>query len=296
MAGTSLLALIDDIALLLDDVAVMTKIAAKKSAGVLGDDLALNAEQVQGLAANRELPVVYAVAKGSLRNKAILVPVAMLLAVFASWAILPLLMIGGAYLCFEGAEKLWHSFHKTAEDRARHAAELKALLDGKTDMVVYEKEKIKGAVRTDFILSAEIIVITLSVVATKSYMFQFGVLVCMSIIMTVGVYGLVAGIIKLDDAGLYLQKSTSAFKQFLGRMLLNAAAPLMKLLSVVGTAAMFMVGGEFLVHGIPMIYRALEPHAWYVQILGNSVVGLTVGALLVAIVTGVSKFRNKRSS
>lgn len=293
MAGSSLLALIDDIALLLDDVAVMTKIAAKKTAGVLGDDLALNAEQVQGLAANRELPVIYAVAKGSLRNKAILVPVAMLLSVFASWAILPLLMIGGAYLCFEGAEKLWHSFHTTAEDKAAHAAELAALLDGKTDMVAYEKDKIKGAVRTDFILSAEIIVITLSVVATKSYAFQATVLIGMSLLMTGGVYGLVAGIIKLDDAGLYLQKSASRAKQLLGRMLFNTAAPLMKLLSIVGTAAMFMVGGEFLVHGVPTVHHMLEPYPWYVQTLGNSMVGLAVGAALVALITTISKLRKK---
>ncbi len=296
MAGSSLLTLIDDIAVLLDDIAVMTKIAAKKTAGVLGDDLALNAEQVQGIAAKRELPVVYAVAKGSLRNKAILVPIAMLLSVFAPWAIMPLLMVGGAFLCYEGAEKLWHSFHSTAEEKAAHAAELAALLDGKTDMVAYEKDKIKGAIRTDFILSAEIIVITLSVVAAKSYAFQAAVLVGMSILMTVGVYGLVAGIIKLDDAGLHLQKSASAFKQRLGKLLFNAAAPLMKLLSIVGTAAMFMVGGEFLVHGVGPIHHALQPYPWYVQTLGNAGVGIVVGAILVAILTGVSKLRNKASA
>lgn len=296
MAGSSLFALIDDLAVLLDDIAVMTKVAAKKTVGVLGDDLALNAEQVQGIAAKRELPVVYAVAKGSLRNKAILVPVAMLLSVVAPWAIMPLLMLGGAYLCFEGAEKLWHSFHATKDEKAAHAAELATLLDGKTDMVAYEKDKIKGAIRTDFILSAEIIVITLSVVATKSYAFQAAVLVGMSILMTVGVYGLVGGIIKLDDAGLYLQKSTSAFKQSLGRMLFNSAAPLMKLLSVVGTAAMFMVGGEFLVHGIPLVHHMLQPHPWYVQTLGNSAVGLVVGAVLVTIITGISKLRSKGQS
>ncbi len=296
MAGSSLLTLIDDIAVLLDDIAVMTKIAAKKTAGVLGDDLALNAEQVQGIAAKRELPVVWAVAKGSLRNKAILVPIAMLLSVFAPWAIMPLLMVGGAFLCYEGAEKLWHSFHTTAEDKARHAAELAALLDGKTDMVAYEKEKIKGAIRTDFILSAEIIVITLSVVAAKSYAFQAAVLVGMSLLMTVGVYGLVAGIIKLDDVGLHLQKSASAIKKAVGRMLFNAAAPLMKLLSIVGTAAMFMVGGEFLVHGIGPIHHALQPFPWYIQTLGNAAVGIVVGAVIVAIITGFSKLRNKESA
>ena len=296
MAGSSLLTLIDDIAVLLDDIAVMTKIAAKKTAGVLGDDLALNAEQVQGIAAKRELPVVWAVANGSMRNKAILVPIAMLLSVFAPWAIMPLLMVGGAFLCYEGAEKLWHSFHTTAEDKARHAAELAALLDGKTDMVAYEKEKIKGAIRTDFILSAEIIVITLSVVAAKSYAFQAAVLVGMSLLMTVGVYGLVAGIIKLDDVGLHLQKSASAIKKAVGRMLFNAAAPLMKLLSIVGTAAMFMVGGEFLVHGIGPIHHALQPFPWYIQTLGNAAVGIVVGAVIVAIITGFSKLRNKESA
>ena len=240
--------------------------------------------------------MIYAVAKGSAKNKAILVPVAMLLSVFAPWAIMPLLMIGGAYLCFEGAEKIWHSLHKTAAELAAHAAELAALLDGKIDMVAYEKEKIKGAIRTDFILSAEIIVISLSVVATKSYAFQVAVLIGMSILMTVGVYGLVAGIIKLDDAGLYLQKSTNSIKQTLGKLLFNSAAPLMKLLSIVGTAAMFMVGGEFLVHGIPVIHHMLEPHPAYIQILGNSLVGFIVGALLVAIVTGISKLRHKDKS
>jgi predicted DNA repair protein MutK len=296
MAGSSLLTLLDDIAVLLDDIALMTKLAAQKTVGVLGDDLALNAEQIQGVSAKRELPVVYAVAKGSLRNKAILVPVAMLLSVFAPWAIMPLLMIGGAYLCFEGAEKLWHSFHSTPGDKVAHAAELAALLDGKTDMVAYEKDKIRGAIRTDFILSAEIIVITLSIVATRSYAFQAAILVGMSILMTVGVYGLVGGIIKLDDAGLHLQKSANAMTQLFGKLLFNAAAPLMKLLSVVGTAAMFMVGGEFLVHGIPAVYHALEPHPWYLQIVGNSIVGLAIGALIVLIINSVSKFRPKVSS
>ena len=293
MAGSSLLTLLDDIAVLLDDIALMTKLAAQKTVGVLGDDLALNAEQIQGVSAKRELPVVYAVAKGSLCNKAILVPVAMLLSVFAPWAIMPLLMIGGAYLCFEGAEKLWHSFHSTPGDKVAHAAELAALLDGKTDMVAYEKDKIRGAIRTDFILSAEIIVITLSIVATRSYAFQAAILVGMSILMTVGVYGLVGGIIKLDDAGLHLQKSANAMTQLFGKLLFNAAAPLMKLLSVVGTAAMFMVGGEFLVHGIPAVHHALEPHPWYLQIAGNSIVGLSIGALIVLIINSVSKFRNK---
>lgn len=296
MASSSLFTLIDDIAVLLDDVAVMTKVAAQKTVGVLGDDLALNAEQVQGIAAKRELPVVYAVAKGSLRNKAILVPAAMLLSVFAPWAILPLLMLGGAYLCFEGAEKLWHSWHTTAEDKARRIQELAVLLEGKTDMVAYEQDKIKGAIRTDFILSAEIIVITLSVVATKSYAFQAAVLVGMSILMTVGVYGLVGAIIKLDDAGLYFKQQTSIFKQKLGHILFNAAAPLMKLLSIVGTAAMFMVGGEFLVHGVPPLHHAIEPFPTLLEVACNSLVGLIVGAVLVAIANNVQRFKKVKKA
>lgn len=292
MASSSLFTLIDDIAVLLDDIAAMTKVAAQKTVGVLGDDLALNAEQVQGIAAKRELPVVYAVAKGSLKNKAILVPGAMLLSIFAPWAILPLLMLGGAYLCFEGAEKVWHSLHATAEDKAKRAEELAAILDNQNDMVSYENDKIKGAIRTDFILSAEIIVITLSVVAAKSYAFQASVLVGMSILMTVGVYGLVAGIIKMDDVGFYLKKKKSLFYQKVGNFLVNAAAPLMKLLSIVGTAAMFMVGGEFLVHGIPPLHHALESYPSIVKILGNSVVGIFVGGLLVFLGSVVQRLRN----
>ena len=199
MAGTTLLALIDDIATLLDDVATMTKVAAKKTAGVLGDDLALNAQQVTGVQASRELPVVWAVAKGSLANKAILVPAALLISWLAPWLITPLLMLGGAFLCFEGFEKLAHKFlHSKAEDEAEHRETLEAVADPNVDLVAYEKEKIKGAVRTDFILSAEIVVITLGTVAAASLGQRVAVLVGISLLMTVGVYGLVAGIVKLD--------------------------------------------------------------------------------------------------
>ena len=262
MAGSSLFALIDDIATLLDDVSVMTKVAAKKTAGVLGDDLALNAQQVTGVKADRELPVVWAVAKGSMVNKAILVPAALLISWLAPWLITPLLMLGGAFLCFEGFEKLAHKFlHSKHEDEAAHRETLQAVADPNVDLVAFEKEKIKGAVRTDFILSAEIVVITLGTVAAASLGQRVAVLVGISLLMTVGVYGLVAGIVKLDDLGLHLQRSASAFTRRVGAAILGFAPWLMKTLSVVGTAAMFMVGGGILLHGWPTAAHAVEHFA-----------------------------------
>jgi predicted DNA repair protein MutK len=259
MAGSSFFALLDDIATLLDDVSLMTKVAAKKTAGVLGDDLALNAQQVTGVHADRELPVVWAVAKGSLLNKAILVPAALLISWVAHWAITPLLMLGGLYLCFEGVEKLAHAFFHKPDEEAEHHAELVAAVnDAQIDLVAFEQDKIKGAIRTDFVLSAEIIVITLGTVATASLDKQVAVLVGISLLMTVGVYGLVAGIVKLDDAGLYLAARAQAWKQALGRALLTFAPWLMKALSVVGTAAMFLVGGGILLHGLPTVNHAIE--------------------------------------
>ncbi|RYF64484.1 MAG: DUF808 domain-containing protein, partial [Comamonadaceae bacterium] len=241
--ASSLLLLLDDIATVLDDVSVLTKVAAKKTAGVLGDDLALNAQQVTGVKADRELPVVWAVAKGSAINKLILVPAALAIATFLPWLITPLLMVGGAFLCFEGVEKLLHKFlHKeeAAADTARHA---QAVADPAVDVFAIEKEKVKGAIRTDFILSAEIIVISLGAVTGQPFVTQLGVLVAISVAMTIGVYGLVAGIVKLDDAGLYLSRRASSGARALGRGILAFAPWLMKGLSVVGTAAMFLVGG-----------------------------------------------------
>lgn len=264
MAGASLLALIDDIATVLDDVALMTKVAAKKTAGVLGDDLALNAEQVSGVRAERELPVVWAVAKGSMKNKLILVPAALLISAVAPWAITPLLMVGGAYLCFEGFEKLAHKFlHGKAEVEAEHAATVQAISDPAVDWVAFEQEKIRGAIRTDFVLSAEIVVIALGTVQDAAFAAQVAVIAGIAVIMTVGVYGLVAGIVKLDDAGLHLVKDDAAhawagFKRALGQSLLRVAPYLMKTLSVVGTAAMFMVGGGILLHGLPYSHEALH--------------------------------------
>jgi hypothetical protein len=277
--ASSLLALIDDIATILDDVAVMSKVAAKKTAGVLGDDLALNAQQVSGVNPDRELPVVWAVAKGSFVNKAILVPAALLISYIAPWAITPLLMIGGAYLCFEGFEKLAHKFLHSKEDSAKHHDELiKAMSDPSVDLVALEKEKIKGAVRTDFILSAEIIVISLGTVATAPWLSKIGVLVAISIIMTVGVYGLVAGIVKIDDLGLHLKETSSKLMQNIGNGLLVAAPKLMRLLTVVGTAAMFMVGGSILVHGV-------HPVAEMVEAAKHSVAGVAgIGGVLSAVV------------
>ena len=300
--ASSLFVLLDDIATILDDVAVMTKVAAKKTAGVLGDDLALNAQQVTGVNADRELPVVWAVAKGSLMNKAILVPAALAIATFAPWAITPLLMIGGAFLCFEGFEKLAHKYlHSPEEDKAHHQELVQAVADPQVDMVKFEQDKIKGAVRTDFILSAEIIVISLGTVAGVAFQSQLAVLVAISLAMTVGVYGLVAGIVKLDDAGLWLSQRASAASRAFGRGLLAAAPWLMKTLSVVGTAAMFLVGGGILVHGIPALHHLVEHwiagQSWGVAALientANGLVGIMAGALVLAAWTAVQKLRGK---
>jgi len=274
--ATSLLALIDDIATVLDDVSVMTKVAAKKTAGVLGDDLALNAQQVTGVKADRELPVVWAVAKGSFRNKAILVPAALLISAFLPWAITPLLMLGGAFLCYEGFEKLAHRFlHKS---HGEHVETVRALADPSVDMVAFEKKKISGAVRTDFILSAEIIAITLGTVAAASFSQQVLVLVGIAILMTVGVYGLVAAIVKLDDLGLALSKRASGAVSAIGRGILSVAPWLMKSLSVIGTAAMFMVGGGILTHGIRAVHHFIESSAH--DALGLPYVGAVLGGLL----------------
>jgi uncharacterized protein len=312
MAGSSLLMLIDDIATVLDDVSVMTKVAAKKTAGVLGDDLALNAEQVSGVKADRELPVVWAVAKGSAVNKVILVPTALAISAFSPWAIMPLLMIGGAFLCYEGFEKLAHKFlHSKAEDQTQHRELIKAVASSEADVLAYEKEKIKGAIRTDFVLSAEIIVITLGTVAGAAFGSQVAVLVGISVIMTIGVYGLVAGIVKLDDGGLHLSKKVGEglwprLQRSLGKGLLGFAPYLMKGLSVIGTAAMFMVGGGILVHGIPPLHHYVEDLAHHFEsvptiggvlsalgpTLLNAAIGVIAGALvLLVMMMGSRVFR-----
>jgi len=292
MAGSSLLVLIDDIAAVLDDVALMTKMAAKKTAGVLGDDLALNAQQVSGVRAEREIPVVWAVAKGSFVNKLILVPAALLISAFAPWAVTPLLMLGGAFLCFEGFEKLAHSFfHKRTEEQA-HLVE--AVSDPATDLVAFEKDKIKGAIRTDFILSAEIIAITLGTVADAPLMQQVIVLSGIAIVMTIGVYGLVAGIVKLDDLGLWLTQKPGQAARSIGGAILRAAPYMMKSLSVIGTAAMFMVGGGILTHGVPVVHHWIETVsqstgglAWLMPTLLNAVAGIIAGAVVLAVVSVV---------
>lgn len=306
MAGSSLLALLDDIATILDDVAILTKVAAKKTSGLLGDDLALTAEQVTGVKAQREVPVVWAVAKGSLVNKAILVPAALAISAFAPWAIVPLLMVGGAFLCFEGAEKVLHKLlHSRAEIEAERAELTKALIDPKVDLLEVERGKIKGAIRTDFILSAEIIVIALGTVATQSFGLQVATLIGIALLMTVGVYGLVAGIVKLDDLGLYWSHKAAAdggahFLNGPGRIILRAAPKLMKTLSVVGTAAMFLVGGSILLHGIPPLHHLVEPYTSVgglsgmgATILADGLVGLAAGALLVGLWTLIGKLRGK---
>ena len=300
MAAANLLALLDDITTVLDDVALMTKVAAKKTSGVLGDDLALNAQQVSGVSASRELLVVWAVAKGSLVNKLILVPAALLISAVAPALIIPLLMLGGAYLCFEGVEKLAHKFlHSTHEDDTEHAQLVEAVAQPEVDMVAFEKTKIKGAIRTDFILSAEIIVIALGTVATASLGVQAAVVSAIALLMTVGVYGLVAGIVKLDDLGLYLSKFNDA-RQAIGRGILAFAPWLMKTLSIVGTAAMFLVGGSILLHGIPGAHDVLHHaeawvHGWVgglavmTPLLIEGLFGVLAGAIVLGLVTLATK-------
>lgn len=316
MAGTGLLILLDDIATILDDVALMTKVAAKKTAGVLADDLALNAQQVAGLKADRELPVVWAVAKGSLKNKLILVPSALVISAFAPWAVTPLLMLGGAFLCYEGFEKLAHKFlHSKEEDNAHHTQLVEAHVDSTVDMVAFEKNKIRGAIRTDFILSAEIIVITLGTVATVSFAMQVAVLSTIALALTIGVYGLVAGIIKLDDAGLYLSQRNGdsvlhKMQRSLGGFMVRAAPVLMKSLSVIGTAAMFLVGGGILTHGIHWV------HEWILQLANNvsdiagvggilhitlptlldGLAGILAGAVILLVVTAAERVWRRMKS
>jgi len=293
MATSSLLALIDDIASLLDDVATLTKVAATKTAGVLGDDLAVNAQQVSGVHAQRELPIVWAVAKGSLVNKAILVPAALAISAVVPWAVTPLLMIGALFLCYEGFEKVAHSFSRRhAKDDAHLREQAQALAKPGFDIVALEKNKIRGAVRTDFILSAEIIVISLGVVASAPFIARVTTLIGVALLMTVGVYGLVAAIVKLDDLGLYLSRNpgTGALargQSALGRAILRFAPWFMKALSVAGTAAMFLVGGAILVHGVPMLHHAIEglsERAGDVAIVGRLFAATT--ALLLDAATG----------
>jgi predicted DNA repair protein MutK len=328
MAGASLLTLLDDIATILDDVAILTKISAKsaagalddvavlakvaarKTAGVLGDDLALNAEQVIGVKADRELPVVWGVFKGSLRNKLILVPAAMALSALAPWAVTPLLMAGGLFLAYEGFEKVWHKLaHRDGEEQDRRAQLARALVDPNLDLAALEKDRIRGAIRTDFILSAEIIAITLGLVATAPFGTRLAVLAGIAALMTVGVYGIVAGIVKLDDAGLYLCRRSgdgvwARCQRTLGFGILSAAPWLMTGLSIAGTAAMFLVGGGILVHGIPAIERmSAALAAWggamlvpLTQPLVNALVGVVAGAFTVAIVSLIKRARRSGNS
>ncbi|MFA0132952.1 DUF808 domain-containing protein [Vibrio splendidus] len=301
MAGASLLTLLDDIATVLDDVALMSKVAAKKTAGVLGDDLALNAQQVSGVSAEREIPVVWAVAKGSFKNKLILVPTALLISAFIPWLIMPLLLIGGLFLCFEGAEKILEKLfpHSHQDDEKGEDTSTGESIEE------YEKRKVAGAIRTDFILSAEIIVIALGTVTGTSIVTQILVVSLIAVVMTIGVYGLVAGIVKLDDLGFYLQRTSngSAIKTQLGNGLVAFAPKLMKTLAVVGTAAMFLVGGGIVVHNVPAIHHLIEPiimdfsgHSIataVVPTLLNGVIGVLAGLIVVAVWTVIGKIRGK---
>ena len=299
MAGSSLLTLLDDIATLLDDISVMGKLAAKKTAGVLGDDLSLNAQQVTGVRANRELPVVWSVAKGSFVNKVILVPLALLISAFIPWAITPLLMIGGAFLCFEGVEKVLHTFESRKEKESPAARQQRLEALASADPKAFERDKVKGAIRTDFILSAEIVAITLGIVADAPLLNQVLVLSGIAILVTIGVYGLVGIIVKLDDMGYWLVEKRAALAQLLGKGLLVVAPWLMKSLSVIGTLAMFLVGGGIVVHGITPLHHAITHFseaqgavmAAILPTLLNLVLGFIIGAVVVALVKLVGKMR-----
>ncbi|MDQ9171145.1 DUF808 domain-containing protein [Oxalobacteraceae bacterium R-40] len=309
--AASLLALLDDITLLADDVAAMSKVAAKKTAGVLGDDIALNANQVSGFSPSRELPVVLAVAKGSAINKAILVPIALLLVAFAPWSLTPLLMLGGAFLCFEGVEKVFHKLlHSEAEDSAHHKELIETVQKSPQQIVELEREKIKGAVRTDFILSAEIIAISLGTIQGVPLSQQAMVLVAISVVFTIGVYAVVAGVVKLDDLGIFLTSKTGKVKQAFGRFILRATPYFMKTLSFLGTVALFLVGGGIIVHGIPALHHVVEwtEHALHAlpgvgptlaqtaSALVNMVTGFVVGSVVVAAVTLYSKMFRKKAA
>jgi len=303
LAGSSLLTLLDDIATLLDDISVMGKLAAKKTAGVLGDDLSLNAQQVTGVRANRELPVVWSVAKGSLLNKVILVPLALLISAFIPWAVTPLLMIGGAFLCFEGLEKVLHTLHARKHPESPEVRQQRLQAMAAQDPKTFEREKVKGAIRTDFILSAEIVAITLGIVAEAPLLNQVLILSGIAVLVTIGVYGLVGVIVKLDDMGYWLVEKSSALAQFVGKGLLIVAPWLMKVLTVVGTLAMFLVGGGIVTHGIPPLHHAIETfasnHSAIVQavvpMLANLVVGLIVGAVALLLVKAVSRLRGEKA-
>ncbi|EGQ8243693.1 DUF808 domain-containing protein [Vibrio parahaemolyticus] len=301
MAGASLLTLLDDIAAVLDDVALMSKMAAKKTAGVLGDDLALNAQQVSGVASEREIPVVWAVAKGSFKNKLILVPSALLISAIIPWLIMPLLLIGGLFLCFEGAEKVLEKLFPHSHPHE----EKEELVDTGESLEDYEKRKVAGAIRTDFILSAEIIVIALGTVTGASLVTQILVVSLIAVIMTIGVYGLVAGIVKLDDLGFYLEirSKGKGWMAKVGSALVAFAPKLMKLLTIVGTAAMFLVGGGIVVHNVPAIHHFVEPiimnfsgHSVATAILPillNGIIGFVAGLIVVAVWAVVEKLRSK---
>ncbi|EKM0364901.1 DUF808 domain-containing protein [Cronobacter turicensis] len=301
MAGSSLLTLLDDIATLLDDISMMGKLAAKKTAGVLGDDLSLNAQQVTGVRANRELPVVWAVAKGSLLNKLILVPLALIISAFAPWAITPLLMVGGAFLCFEGVEKVVHSLHARKHKETPEQKQQRLNDIAKQDPKLYERDKVKGAVRTDFILSAEIVAITLGIVAEAPLLNQVLVLSGIAILVTLGVYGIVGVIVKLDDMGYWLVDKRSALARGVGKGLLVTAPWLMKALSILGTVAMFLVGGGIVVHGIAPLHHAIEHWAQGLGGIGaavmptvlNLVLGFIIGALVLAVVSLIGRLRGK---
>ena len=297
MPATGLLALVDDVASLLDDIAVLTRVAARKTAGVIGDDLALNAQQVTGMRADRELPVIWAVAKGALLNKLVLVPAALLISAFVPRAITPLLMAGGLFLCYEGFEKVWEKLRpESPAHRAERAARVRAVADPAVDIVALEKARVRGAIRTDFILSAEIVVIALGTMVAEPIGRQVAALAAIGVGVTVLVYGLVGVLVKLDDLGLRLRRGGPGGPRYaVGTALLRGTPWVMKALSVVGTAAMFLVGGSILAHGIPPIEHLLHGLGGVARAAADGVVGAAACALAAGVVHLAQALRGRRA-
>lgn len=280
--AAGIFAILDDIAVLLDDAAVISKVAAKKTVGVLGDDLAVGAEKASGFSASRELPVLWAITKGSFRNKLIILPLAFLLSAFLPWLIVPILLIGGVYLAFEGAEKVYEYLSGQTHEKPS----VETITDPK-ELLAAEEKKIKSAILTDFILSIEIIIIALGTVATQTLPIQIVVVTVIAILATIGVYGLVALLVRMDDAGLHLlersEEMTGGSKRLYkmtGELLVAALPKVIKLLSIVGTIAMLLVGGGIFVHHIDAVHHALESMP---GILSELTIGSIIGFIALAI-------------
>ena len=283
-------ALLDDIAAIMDDVAVMSKFAAKKTAGILGDDLAVNAEKASGFISSRELPVLWAIAKGSFINKVIILPIAFLLSAFLPVAVIIILVLGGLYLAYEGAEKIYEYFFP--HEHAKHKISLEPMTE--EQILAFEKEKIKSAIVTDFILSVEIVIIALGTVIGKPILSQIMVVSIIAIIATVGVYGIVALIVRMDEAGLKLISMSTrerSFSKTIGNILVQALPKVIKSLSFIGTIALLLVAGGIFVHNIGFLHGVLPQLP---SILTEFLIGLIFGGIVLGIVTLFKKITGKK--